>query len=222
VLTASRDQTARLWEANSGKLLAIFRGHTGVVQSAVFSPTGRHVLTASFDKSARLWPVLPAGVPPPRWWSDFLVWLGGKRIAQDGQIEAVSADELLNLEAQLRPHMNEDTDYARLLHWRLLPPHQRPLDPYGTTTQAKAADLIIRADMDEYEAEHAYVLDPRHPLIHLALARFERDPIRADFLRRYSLDRLPNDPTLRQRASDLLRLQGKEDLARELEGRSND
>ena len=36
---------------------------------------------------------------------------------------------------------------------------------------------------------------------HLALAGFEKDPIRADFLRRYSLDRLPNDPKLRQRAA---------------------
>jgi hypothetical protein len=50
-------------------------------------------------------------------------------------------------------------------------------------------------------------------------SRFEEDPIRADFLRRYSLDRLPNDPKLRQRAADFLRKQGKEDLAREMEAR---
>ena len=51
----------------------------------------------------------------------------------------------------------------------------------------------------------------------IALADFEKDPIRADFLRRYSLDRLPNDPKLRQRAAEFLRKQGKEDLAREVE-----
>ena len=34
-----------------------------------------------------------------------------------------------------------------------------------------------------------------------------------------SLDRLPNDPKLRQRAAEFLRNQGKEDLAREVEGR---
>ena len=39
VLTASGDQTARLWEADTGKLLATFQGHGGGVRSAVFSPT---------------------------------------------------------------------------------------------------------------------------------------------------------------------------------------
>jgi hypothetical protein len=62
-------------------------------------------------------------------------------------------------------------------------------------------------------------LDPWHPLVHLALAGFEGDPIRADFLRQYSLVRLPNDPKLRQRAIEFLRKQGKEDLAREVEAR---
>ena len=51
--------------------------------------------------------------------------------------------------------MNEDTEYARLLRWRLLPPEERPVDPYGITAQAQAADLIIRPDMNAYEAEHA-------------------------------------------------------------------
>jgi WD40 repeat protein len=41
-------------QAESGKLLATFKGHTGGVNSAVFSPDGRRVLTASEDK-ARLW-----------------------------------------------------------------------------------------------------------------------------------------------------------------------
>jgi hypothetical protein len=53
------------------------------------------------------------------------------------------------------------------------------------------------------------------------LAGFEKDPIRADFRRLYSLDRLPNDPRLCQRAVEFLRKQGKEDLAREVEARHN-
>ena len=41
------------------------------------------------------------------------------------------------------------------------------MDPYDTTTQEQAADLIIRPEMNKYEAEHAYDLDPWHPLVHL-------------------------------------------------------
>ena len=37
------------------QLLATLQGHTGTVQSAVFSPDGQRILTASSDKTARLW-----------------------------------------------------------------------------------------------------------------------------------------------------------------------
>src|SRR5207248_601501 len=55
VLTGSHDSTARLWEADSGKLLATFLPQTDAVYSAVFSPDGRRVLTASSSSPARLW-----------------------------------------------------------------------------------------------------------------------------------------------------------------------
>jgi hypothetical protein len=51
---------------------------------------------------------------------------------------------------------------------------------------------------------------------HNALANFEQDRIAADFLRHYSLARLPNDPKLRESAAAFLRRQGKEDLAPEV------
>ncbi len=204
VLTASTDQTARLWEVESGRLLTIFRGHAGTVWSAVFSPDGRRVLTAADDRTARLWFVAPANVSPPDWYVDFLVWLGGKRIGGGGEVETLSGEEMGKLETEIRSHQNEDSDFARLLRWRLSNAAVRPVDPYDTITQVQACDLIIRPEMNEYEADHAYNLDPWHPLIHLALAGFEKDPIRADFLRRYSLSRLPDDPKLRQRAAEFL------------------
>jgi WD40 repeat protein len=54
VVTASGDDTARLWDAESGKEIAVLKGHTGPVSSAAFRPDGKRVVTASFD-NARLW-----------------------------------------------------------------------------------------------------------------------------------------------------------------------
>ena len=54
ILTASWDRTARLWEANSGKLMFSL-AHQGAVNAARFSPDGTQILTASADKTAKLW-----------------------------------------------------------------------------------------------------------------------------------------------------------------------
>ena len=54
ILTASRDDTAKLWDAASGKLIASFAHQDGVVHAA-FSPDGARILTASVDHTAKLW-----------------------------------------------------------------------------------------------------------------------------------------------------------------------
>jgi WD40 repeat protein len=55
VLTASLDNTARIWDAGSGNEIVLLKGHTGSVWSAGFSPDGRRVVTASVDNTARIW-----------------------------------------------------------------------------------------------------------------------------------------------------------------------
>ena len=55
LLTASDDNTAKVWPAASGECLLTLEGHTGSVLSAVFSADGQQVLTASRDGTAKVW-----------------------------------------------------------------------------------------------------------------------------------------------------------------------
>src|SRR5262249_43098039 len=55
VLTGSRDGTARLWDAATGKTVATLAVHLSPIIALAFSPDGTRVLTGSFDGTARLW-----------------------------------------------------------------------------------------------------------------------------------------------------------------------
>ncbi|CAE7946570.1 unnamed protein product, partial [Symbiodinium sp. KB8] len=55
VITVSKDRTARIWNAETGKCELILEGHTEAVCSACISPDCRYVATSSEDGSSRLW-----------------------------------------------------------------------------------------------------------------------------------------------------------------------
>jgi WD40 repeat protein len=55
VVTASDDNTARVWDATTGKLLLPPLTHQGTVHSAVFRADGARIVTASWDRTARVW-----------------------------------------------------------------------------------------------------------------------------------------------------------------------
>ena len=64
------DGAVRIWEAATGKEVRVLTGHTNRVVSAVFSPDGRRILTASWDGTARIWDLATGkelfGLPDPR------------------------------------------------------------------------------------------------------------------------------------------------------------
>jgi hypothetical protein len=55
IVTASDDQTAKVWDAKTGVELLTIKGHTGPLTAASFSPDGLRIMTASLDRSAKIW-----------------------------------------------------------------------------------------------------------------------------------------------------------------------
>lgn len=76
VATTSWDQSVRVWDAESGALLARFTGHLDDTYEARFTHDERHVVSVARDRTVRIWSVekgVPRGVlasfdgPRPSW-----------------------------------------------------------------------------------------------------------------------------------------------------------
>jgi WD40 repeat protein len=58
LLTGSDDQTAALWDVESGRLVTVYRGRAGAINLVAYSPDGTRVATVGAQELlARVWPV---------------------------------------------------------------------------------------------------------------------------------------------------------------------
>ncbi len=55
IVTGSYDETARVWDARTGKEILTLKGHIFSVGSVAFSPDGKQVVTGSYDNTAKTW-----------------------------------------------------------------------------------------------------------------------------------------------------------------------
>jgi WD40 repeat protein len=55
VVSASRDGTAKVWDADTGREVTTFRGHRAALTGVAWQPRGGQVASASWDGTARVW-----------------------------------------------------------------------------------------------------------------------------------------------------------------------
>ena len=55
VVSASDDQTLKVWDLASGRAVATLEGHTAWVSACAVTPDGRRVVSASDDKTLKVW-----------------------------------------------------------------------------------------------------------------------------------------------------------------------
>ena len=57
VATGSMDNTAKLWDVESGQEIFTLAGHKAEIVSLHFNTDGDKLLTSSFDNTAKIWDV---------------------------------------------------------------------------------------------------------------------------------------------------------------------
>ena len=237
ILTASADKTAKLWDVASGKLIATF-AHQDRVNNAVFSPDGARILTASWDKTARLWDAAtPAemarlmkesdGDRSGRGASDSIAGspaeqieslsdiASGLQFSNDGSLVMVNEERRSQLTKQLQDRAQAFRPDARFMRWFLSTGRERTIFPASDVKVADWVDnaLLTNPNLTEEWLQNALIFLPDHPSLHIALAAFETDAKRADFLRSFGLARLPKNSAVCTRAGEMLLAQHSPEMA---------
>lgn len=109
--TTDGDNTAKLWDAATGRELNTLRGHTQIIEDIAFSPDGNFLATVSDDKTAKIWEVESGKeLFTLTGHTDNILWSvsfsrDGKLLATGGETEAkiwnaTTGKLVLNLEGQ--------------------------------------------------------------------------------------------------------------------------
>jgi WD40 repeat protein len=238
IVTTCQDGAVRVWDAENGELIGQPLRHdrdaNGFLTSVSASPDGARILTLTDKNIVRVWqaaageplekplpagsgeapPMLTgAGLPP-----EFIEALCGYRFSDDGALRELPDFECAALRDKLRNSETIAASWRPLIAWWLAPANERALSPGATLTRREYVDREIANVTNDYEKiRNAYLMDPTHPLIHIALAGLEEWK-HADFLRAYDIARLPADPAIRARAAEMLIKQRHPELARKVTG----
>ena len=234
ILTASADRTAKLWDKTSGKLIACF-AHQDRVNNAVFSPDGARILTVSWDKTAKLWDAAtPAELTqrmaklggdsagtgtsasdPARQIESLSDVASGLQFSNDGSLVIVNEERRSQLTKRFQELARDLRADAGFIRWFFSAGPDRTMFPASKVKIADWVDnaLLTSPNLTGQWLENALVFLPDHPLLHIALAAFETDAKRAEFLRAFGLARLPKNSAVCTRASEMLLAQHNPEMA---------
>jgi WD40 repeat protein len=211
VVTASRDKTARVWDAYTGQSLTEPLKHEAEVQTAQFSPDGQRVVTASRDKTARVWDVPSLLMPVPHWLPELAEVFSQKRINSQGLLETVPEREFLRVRASVRQSTAQDL-YSRWARWLFADRNQRTISPFSTVSVPEYIERRIGENTRESLLE-AIKLDPTNARAFARLAlktlsqtddQNARRVGEADFFSRRAVEFAPNDPEVQRVRAEII------------------
>jgi hypothetical protein len=139
----------------------------------------------------------------------------GLEFSDQGSLVAVNEEHRSKLTKQLKELAQGPGPNARFIRWFFSTGSDRTIFPGSDVKVAEWVDnaLLTNPSVSEKSLRDALVSLPDHPLLHIALAGFETDPKRADFLRSFGLARLAKNSVFCRRASEMLLAQHRPELA---------
>ena len=135
----------------------------------------------------------------------------GLEFSDDGSLVAVDEEHRSKLTKQLKDLAQGPAPSARFIRWFFSRGSDRTIFPASDVKIAEWVDnaLLTNSNVTEQWVRNALGFLPNHPLLHIALAGFETDSKRADFLRSFRLARFPKNSAFCTRAGEMLLAQGR-------------
>jgi hypothetical protein len=139
----------------------------------------------------------------------------GLEFSDDGSLVAVDEEHRSKLAKQLKDLAQVPTPSGRFIRWFFSRGSDRTIFPASDVKIGEWVEdaLLTNSNLTEEWIRNALIFLPNHPLLHIALAGFETDSKRADFLRSFGLARLPKSSAVCRRAGEMLLAQHQPRLA---------
>jgi hypothetical protein len=233
VVTASRDKTARLWDAASGKPLGEPMKHEDWVMSAQFSPDGQRVVTASADGTARVWDAVSVTDKDTK--KDILLFaelaeatagMAWETVGQAENVRLLPPQQVRaswkKIAAKFMGPASKLTPLQRFMEWSVSDRRSRTISPFSRETVSEWLENRIKEDTIE-GLRAAMQVDPGNVRVTAYLGRHlgdlalkegidpdeaRRARAEADFLTRRALKLAPDNDEVKKLREGVVKLLG--------------